>query len=287
MASLKNLLSTDDDCDSLSVVLTTTPCASTNDLLNSGVMDSVVNQNIDLDLFEIAERLYRTGGQSVTAILDKVFASKFLEDPDWRRCQYAYDGDSPEKGKEKGILIHDYINKFYKNYYNDPDPEIIAISDNFVRAMLDELKKKPNEPIAYDNVIQPNDHKAMRRIHIDLHPELVQFYNWAIVEKMIVYKSDFNIEDPIRRVTGRCNALFRMKEYNYDDEHLMLYDWSRSVLMLPGNWTLMKKRVQMNYYKNILEKYYEKKILGSKSVILHKDIETYEIIQIEDIDFHI
>lgn len=232
----------------------------------------------------MAERLYKTGGQSVTAILEKVFANKFLEDPDSRRCQYAYDGDISEM-QAKGILLHNYIHKFYQIYYNDP--ENIAISNEFARAMLVELKKNPNEPIAYDNVIQPNDDEALKRIHMDLNPELVQFYNFVCDEKWIMYKSEFNIEDPICRVTGRCNALFRMPEYNYDDEHLALFDWSRSVHMLPGNWTLKKKTLQMNFYKYILEKYYEKKILGSESVIFHKAMEMYEMIEIEDIDLHI
>lgn len=250
--------------------------------LDSGIVKATADWEL---IIEEASSVYNN--RSVSSILNLCFQKKFAENLD----SHAWNGNNRLELIAAGNVLHTYINKFFDTYYNDPGKIIIA--DNFVRNMLANLKEKPIEPIAYDDIYRLDS--DLETIHMDLHVELSQFYKFVneLEHRMLAHlhpetgHAEYSLIDRRHNVTGRCNALFRMEEYSYDKEHLMLYDWTRSLLMFPGKLSLQRKTLQMNIYKHILEKYEGKKIMGMKMVILHKDIKDYEIITIKDINFNI
>lgn len=149
--------------------------------------------------------------------------------------------------------------------------------------MLYHLNVQPFRPIDFDIICKADSYSDLSRIHIDLYKELVQFYNFANNNKLTLYGTEFTVHDPIHKVNGRCNALFRMSEG--DDRNLMIYDWTRSPLMDEGSLSVLRKTLQLNIYKHILEKFYHKKIIKMHTIVFHKDIKEYKDLEIEDIGF--
>lgn len=281
-------LSTDDDfgvnCTSGS---TSTPRATTSDVslnCNISVSDASVAENdvngidsgmdgvaFDPEILKGAKALYKGTATSVSEILDGSFQDAFKENKG-NRCTNRRDL------QQTGSMLHTYIHFFYKTFN---DPLNVDVDDEYVRNMIAELKIKPTKPIENDKIYQLDG--TLKNIHRDLYPELAQFYQFVNDNKMILFKSEYSISDKVRQVTGRCNALFRMSEF--DDTHLMLFDWTRSTIMQPGSLSLQRKILQLNIYKYILEKSEKKKIVEMRSVVFHADFNEYQIIDIKDIGF--
>lgn len=277
--------------------ISSTPCATTsgspterivadgsssdnnNSELDSGIHGNTARDQTALEwtiLFAIVKSMWKN--TTISKILDQCFEKEFLENPNSSQILCFWNGNRSEL-KEAGTLMHEYIKTFFDTF-DEPNQ-----CNKFVREMLSELGDHQFEPIAYDKISQTD--RKFGNIHMDLYPELVQFYNFVNdgKNKMIVYKTEYSFNDPNYKVYGRCNGLFRLEEFGYDDRNLMLMDWTRSPLMLPGTLSLQRKTLQLNLYKYILETFEGKNIVKMCSVIFHKDIDDYEIIDIEDIHF--
>lgn len=153
--------------------------------------------------------------------------------------------------------------------------------------MLKQLKSTKTSAIIDDKVYALLRNGNKTHLYRDLNIELRYFYKFVRDKHLVPYAVEYDIEDSEFRRVGRVNALFRIKRYKYADDKLMLYDWMRSRYMIPGSLTWMKKTIQMNIYKYILEKFYYKKIVKMVVVVLHRDNDksTYEQIKIDDIGF--
>lgn len=248
------------------------------DVFDSGIdADASVNQTVDWkSIIDVVKSAYKDA--SISEILDHCVQNMFSENPDSSRYQSSSNIDRSISQKV-GTLFHKYIAKFYQTF---DDPKNVNTVDEFVLNMLAELKNEPSGPIAYDRISQLD--RDFSSIHKDFYPELVQFYNFVNKNKMTLYRIEYSISDKSCNVRGRCNALFRSEEA--DDQNLMLFDWTLSAFMHPGSVSLLRKTLQLNLYKYMLEKCEGKKIIKMRSVIFHKDIDKYHIIDIDDIDIH-
>lgn len=247
------------------VVATESNCTTTT--FNSGQrIDEINEETVDWRVLSArVAGLYRD--RTVTSILDSCFGES-----DNSGC------GTSSKLKAAGILLHEYIELFFKRFPNSFESD----RDEFVDNMLRQLQTGPSQLIAFDKLI--HEKPKLNTIHIKMHRELVQFYNFLNNRKVNVFGVEYCMRDPVRNVHGRCNGLFRSPEHGFDDEHLILFDWTWSALMVPGSPYLQRKTLQLNIYKYILEKYNKMKIVKMCCVLFHNRLDDYEMFDVENID---
>lgn len=238
----------------------------------SNDIDAKVEPTIDWQA-KIDEALSVYRNVTVSAILDDCFQREFEN-------LRASTTSTRSELQDAGRIFHDYIAKFYGKF-NYRKKATIDDGDAYVCKMLRAFSCNPKQPIMWDRLVDHSD-PTSAAIHTHLSKELIQFYNFVNENKLISVDIEASISDPIHRVNGRINALFQVN----NSDKLVLYDWTRSALMLRGSPSLQRKTLQLNIYKYILEKFHDKIIGKMCSVIFHKDKENYEIIEIEDINFH-
>lgn len=237
---------------------------------------------------------------SITDILWNCFGADFQRHPQCQehadRVKSSFSWPSNLLPNEYGLLLHEYIVRFYDRGVQRPGSTIAVdthlkqnpnISAKNIKSMLKQLKSTKTSAIIDDKVYALLRNGNKTHLYRDLNIELRYFYKFVRDKHLVPYAVEYDIEDSEFRRVGRVNALFRIKRYKYADDKLMLYDWMRSRYMIPGSLTWMKKTIQMNIYKYILEKFYYKKIVKMVVVVLHRDNDksTYEQIKIDDIGF--
>lgn len=210
---------------------------------------------------------------TVSDILDKCFQQEFSDS--------GLDIPARSHLKDAGTILHEYIERFYKKF-NNRAMDTAAATHDYVRRMLTALESKPEQRIKWDRLVDGSDPES-EKIHVNLWRELIQFYKFVNENHMVLADFEQQIFDPRHLIRGRVNAVFRL---NGSNDELILYDWTRSTIMGPGSLSLRRKTLQLNIYKYILERFYDKSIATMRSVIFHEDKDNYEIIEIEDIDFH-
>lgn len=97
---------------------------------------------------------------------------------------------------------------------------VLQIVEHIVGEMLGELKNIPMEPIVWDTIA--NADPELQLIHIELAPDLLQFYNFVSENKMIPFTTKEHFVDQKNHVHGRLD---------YVDKNLVLFDWTRSTFM--------------------------------------------------------
>lgn len=204
---------------------------------------------------KIEQALCFYNSSSVCDILDKCFQQAISDS--------GLDIPIRSELKEAGTILHEYIERFYKKFNNRVTATIPAAEEH-VRRMLAALNSKPLQRIKWDRFVDSSDPGA-ERIHVDLSPELIQFYNFVNENQMVVANFEQQIMDPKHLIRAKVNAVFRL---NDSDNDLVLYDWTRSTMMGPNSLSLQRKTLQMNIYKYILEKYHDKNIAKMCLVIL-------------------
>lgn len=119
----------------------------------------------------------------------------------------------------------------------------------------------------------------------------VSFYN-NYGNKLKSYRSEWMIYDTDLKLAGSIDYVVLN-----DDQTLDLYDWKRSTEIKKENrWQSGKYplqhipdcnywhySLQLNLYKALLEKNYQKKIRSMYLVILHPNFEDYQILQVPDL----
>lgn len=247
------------------------------------VQNEVVGEDENDDYWQskIAEALIVYNNTTVSNILDHSFEHDFLE-----AHLNRLDVDIPNHPnrlelQDAGILLHDYIQRFYTEFYNLVG-FMIPLSDDHVNRMLTALTIEPMTSIKWDKCVDREDPR-FDRIHTQFRQELIQFYTFVRENFMVREKVEESIVDRNHNVRGRCNALFRVN--NSDNRNLMLFDWTRSAIMIRGSLSFRQKTLQMNIYKYILEKYQGKNIVKMCSVVFHADKKNYELFEIDDIGF--
>lgn len=236
---------------------------------------------------------------SISQILWNCFCEDFDQHPQCQvhadRAKLSYMWPTNLTPCDYGSLLHDYIARFYNP--NDKSQIIDEISfqknpnvsSANIELMLKRLKSMDQSTIIEDKVFGSIRNALKTHLYSDLGTELLFFYKFVSENQLVPYAIEFDIEDSELHRVGRVNALFRMKMYEYGDDKLMLYDWMRTPYMVPGSLTWMKKTIQLNIYKYILEKYYGKTIVKMVMVVFHRDNDnsTYEEIEIEDVGYDI
>lgn len=250
--------------------------------------------DIFVKLREVMKCYIECDTASVSQILWTCFCADFQQHPQWREHADRMSASGPTilLPCEYGSLLHEYIARYYNP---DDHNQIITdtclkenphISSKHIKSMLRRIQASNTAAMIDDRVYGLLRSENKVRLYRDLKIELLYFYQFANERKLVPYAIEFDITDSELRRVGRVNALFRMKRYKYADDKLMLYDWMRSRYMIPGSLTWMKKTIQLNIYKYILEKFYGKTIVKMVTVVLHCDNDAYEEIQIDDIGFH-
>lgn len=221
--------------------------------------------------------------RTVTEITEHCFAQEFLEslENEQQNVERPY-RPNREAAQEAGVILHDYIARFYSKF-NNREVFMIQPGAQHVRDMLANLTHQPTSPIRRDQCVNwEHGFPSYRTIHVDLWQELHQFYTFVNENQMVCEKEEGWVMDDNHKVRGKYNALFRSRD---SDKDLILYDWTRSALMTPGSTSLRKKTLQLNIYKYILEKYHGKNIVQMRSVTFHSQKPAYIINEIEDIGF--
>lgn len=244
-------------------------CVSLGD--QSSVSDAGAANGKPTDWQPIIDRALRFyNSTTVSVILDKCFQQEFSDS--------GLDIPARLHLKDAGTILHEYIERFYRKFNNRAPNTIDAAQ--YVRRMLVALESKPEQRIKWDRFVDESDPES-EKIHVKLTQELIQFYKFVNENQMVLADFQQQIFDPNHLIRGKVNAVFRL---NDSDDELILYDWTRSSIMGPGSLSLRRKTLQLNIYKYVLERFYDKSIGEMRSVIFHED--NYEIMEIEDIDFH-
>lgn len=141
-----------------------------------------------------------------------------------------------------------------------------------------------------------------------LHKKIEDFYNGELKEdstpefkhflkfykdheQLKPYRTEWMVFDEELRLAGSIDML-----YIDENEELMIYDWKRSkeikeqandegkypLSHLP-NANYWHYSLQLNVYKAILEKKYDKKVSIMRLVILHPNNDSYEVIKVPDL----
>lgn len=218
---------------------------------------------------------------NITNLLDHCYQGEFVEQMLTKPSPPGT--PSKEKSMFLGTILHDYIARFYKKFNNREKSSIVAGADH-VRDILAALKSNPLTTILWDQCVNRfHPDSRYRDIHFDFRPELIQFYKFVCENSLVNENTEVDIQDRNHNVRGRYNATFRV---NGSEKDLLLYDWTRSLQMTPGSISIQRKTLQLNIYKYILEKYYDKNIVKMYSVIFHRDMTDFDVIEIENIGFH-
>jgi hypothetical protein len=173
--------------------------------------------------------------------------------------------------------------------YNDPDSKYYNMSSEDIKKSWElngqnarELGTLLHEDIEnyYNNLIVNNE-----------SVEFQYFLNFVNDNKHLkIYRTEWFIFSELHRITGSIDAVFEN-----DDSTLSIYDWKRSKdisiksfnnetgkypldNVLDANY--YHYSLQLNLYKRILEKYYDKKIKEMFLVVLHPNNSNYEKINI-------
>lgn len=128
-------------------------------------------------------------------------------------------------------------------------------------------------------------------------PEFIQFLNFKkeIVEKekIIPYRTEWEVFDLEHKLAGSIDMIFK----HHDNNGLYIYDWKRSKKIVKTNnfecgfppldhfpnCNFWHYSLQLNIYKMILEKNYNKKILGMFLVCFHPERNKYQRLEVPDL----
>lgn len=204
---------------------------------------------------------------TVGDILTKCFAQDFVNESFSRKRSFDSTIMTREESMKIGSILHEHIADFYCANRNEDIFDIKA-TNQLVEDMLCALQEPHAEEVKYD----PR-----------LNQELTQFYRFVTNNFLVLDDVDMFVMDKTHNVRGICNAIFRAD--SEDTRNVMLYDWTWSPLMQPDSPSLQRKTLQLNIYKNILEKFHDKKVVEMHSVVFHKSQQNYVDHRIEDLHF--
>ena len=134
--------------------------------------------------------------------------------------------------------------------------------------------------------------------HSNISLEYQQFSNFVKDSSLTPYRTEWTIFDKELKIAGSIDITFILP-----DGTLMIYDWKRSkgiirnspyetysttecITHLPDT-NFWHYALQLNMYKTILERNYDKKIGKLCLVCLHPDQKTYKIFDVPELDYEI
>jgi ATP-dependent DNA helicase PIF1 len=185
---------------------------------------------------------------------------------------------------------HKAIQNIFKSYKYKNDPEY-----KYYNMTYDEIKK-----------LWDDNGKMSSDLGTKLHEDIENFYNKDIYENessefkqfldfyedhkhLEIYRTEWLIFNENLKITGSIDAVFKNEDGTFS-----IYDWKRSkeikyesddcgdypLEYLP-NSNYYHYSLQLNYYKNILEIYYDIKIKDMFLIIMHPDNKDNKYIKIE------
>lgn len=215
-------------------------------------------------------------------------------------------------GKADYVSVTTVIHKFFPAFEGDKIiPKIVASPKSPYYGMTcEEVKAQWEHATTLGSELHAQievffDHMAAAGFRTPACPAhsvefgyFLEFYRDHVVDKMVPYRSEWYVFDEDIRVCGAVDMTFYV---NNDPSQIVIVDWKRSkgirksnvfekglgCLGHLDNCNYLTYSLQLNMYKRILERKYDKTVVRMILVVLHPTKRSYEVVEVHNMDAEI